>query len=79
MLDDTGSKGLIDALGRAGWFAADSVPALHRAHATLLDSGLACTLDRRPRIAVRNAAIEAAGQVIAAAGEQVGVVFAPLA
>lgn len=79
LLADTGSQALIDALGQAGWFAADSVPALHQAHATLLDRGLACTLDRRARIAVRTPDIEQAGQVIAAAGDQVGVVFAPVA
>ncbi len=38
--------------------------ALHEAHAVLLDAGLRCTLDRRPRRVMRDAAIEQACRVI---------------
>ena len=75
LLESASSRVLIDALGQAGWFAPGTVVALHQAHATLLDSGLACTLDRRPRLAVRNEAIDDAVQLIVQAGQQVGVVF----
>ena len=75
LLAHTRSLELIDALGQVGWFAPESVPALHRAHACLLDIGLACTLDRRRRIAPRSEPIDEAGQAITGAGQQVGVVF----
>ena len=36
---------------------ADEAAALHQAHATLLEAGLACTLDRRPRLTAETEAI----------------------
>ena len=75
LLAQTSSQALIDALGQVGWLDAESVAGLHRAHATLLDSGLGCTLDRRPRIVARTPAIEQAGAAIAAACTRVGVVL----
>lgn len=75
LLAQTSSQALIDALGQVGWLDAASVAGLHRAHATLLDSGLGCTLDRRPRIVARTPAIEQAGAAIAAACARVGLVL----
>jgi len=40
---------LIRAMGAGGWFGAEEADALLQAHAVLLEAGLACTLDRRPR------------------------------
>ena len=48
---------------------------LRAAHATLLDAGLRCTLDRRPRIVVETDAIAAARAAIRAAAGSVGLVF----
>ncbi len=44
------TPGQLEALGKAGVLDADSVSALQRAHAVLLDAALHCTLDRRPRV-----------------------------
>ena len=75
LLAQTSSQALIDALGQVGWLDAASVAGLHRAHAILLDSGLGCTLDRRPRIVARTPAIEQAGAAIAAACVRVGLML----
>ena len=68
---DTSS--LIDALAAAGWLAAERVDPLHAAHATLLDLGLACTLDRRPRMASPSDALEDARATITAASDAAGL------
>ncbi|WP_313494390.1 bifunctional [glutamate--ammonia ligase]-adenylyl-L-tyrosine phosphorylase/[glutamate--ammonia-ligase] adenylyltransferase [Stenotrophomonas sp.] len=69
---------LIAALAAAGWLPGDTAVALHDAHATLLDVGLSCTLDRRPRIAAPTPEIEAACAAITAAAIAQGLPF-PLA
>ncbi|HET6435159.1 MAG TPA: bifunctional [glutamate--ammonia ligase]-adenylyl-L-tyrosine phosphorylase/[glutamate--ammonia-ligase] adenylyltransferase [Xanthomonadaceae bacterium] len=70
------TPGLLRALAQAGVLDADTGEALLAAHATLLDAGLRCTLDRRPRLVVENAHITDARDAIAAAlvahGLQVG-------
>ena len=66
---------LIAALAAAGWLEGATAIALHEAHATLLDVGLSCTLDRRPRMAVPTPEIEAAGAAITAAAIGKGLVF----
>ncbi len=68
---------LIDALAVAGWLPADTAMALNGAHAVLLDAGLACTLDRRPRIVAPTPEIEAACAVITAAAIAQGLPFEP--
>lgn len=75
LLADSGNAGLISALGRAGWFDPAAVPALHAAHAALLAIGLACTLDRRARMSVRDDAVEAATAAIRSACIAVGLPF----
>jgi len=66
---------LITALAKAGWLPAQTAAALHDAHATLLDAGPSCTLDRRPRIVVPTQEIEAACAAITAAALAQGLPF----
>src|SRR5690606_39439632 len=68
---------LIDAPRATAWLPSDTAHALHAAHATLLDAGLHCTLDRRPRITTPTAEIEAACAVISAAAVAQGLPFEP--
>ncbi|WP_459077398.1 bifunctional [glutamate--ammonia ligase]-adenylyl-L-tyrosine phosphorylase/[glutamate--ammonia-ligase] adenylyltransferase [Pseudoxanthomonas fibrivorans] len=71
------TAGLLAALGREGVLDAGSVDALAQAHAVFLDVGLACTLDRRPRLAEPGAEVQAArGQVVAAVAAH-GLAFDP--
>jgi len=67
LLEPRDTPSLIDALAVAGFLPEATARALHGAHATLLDVGLACTLDRRPRLAPTTPAIEEACAVISAA------------
>ena len=68
---------LIAALTASGWLPNDTAIALHDAHATLLDAGLSCTLDRRARMAVPTPEIEAACAAITAAAIAKGLPFEP--
>ncbi len=68
---------LIDALAASNWLSAETASVLHDAHATLLDAGLSCTLDRRPRITVPTAEIETACAAITAAAIAQGLPFEP--
>jgi len=62
---------LLDAALRAGSLDAATHAALRAAHACLLDAGLRCTLDRRPRSAQQDdPAIASARAAIVAAGKQ---------
>lgn len=79
LLPPRNSAALIDALADAGLFAAGDAQALHQAHATLLREGLACTLDRRPRLAAENPSIAAARVVVTAAAQAQGLEFAAAA
>ena len=72
------SPGLIDALAGCGQLQADEAAALHQAHATLLEAGLACTLDRRPRLTAETAAIEQARTAIGQAVARQGLEFEPV-
>ena len=75
VLADTRSLALIDALAVAGWWDEQTADALHQAHRHLLDIGLACTLDRRPRTALRDEALEQSRQIIRSACQRSGLVF----
>ena len=66
---------LIRATGESGWLDESEVTALTQAHATLVDAGLACTLDRRPRRLPINDAIAAAREAISSAAKRHGLVF----
>ncbi|TQU32604.1 bifunctional [glutamate--ammonia ligase]-adenylyl-L-tyrosine phosphorylase/[glutamate--ammonia-ligase] adenylyltransferase, partial [Xanthomonas perforans] len=50
LLDACDTPALIDALARTHWLPDESSAPLHQAHAALVDAGLSCTLDRRPRL-----------------------------
>ncbi|MFT3458059.1 hypothetical protein ACMWDC_29175, partial [Klebsiella pneumoniae] len=67
LLQPRDTPSLIDALAVVGFLPDATAQALHGAHATLLDVGLACTLDRRPRLAPTTPAIEEACAAITAA------------
>ena len=68
---------LIDALAASGWLDAGSAAQLHAAHAELLDAGLACTLDRRPRLVQPDARIEQACASVSAVCAAHGLAFEP--
>ncbi|MDQ2701717.1 MAG: bifunctional [glutamate--ammonia ligase]-adenylyl-L-tyrosine phosphorylase/[glutamate--ammonia-ligase] adenylyltransferase [Pseudomonadota bacterium] len=63
---------LVDACHEAGLFDADTCAVLRSAHAVLLEAGLRCTLDRRPRIVPEDDAIAAARAAIASAWRAAG-------
>ena len=69
------TPGLLEALCEAGSFDSQTCEALSKAHACLLDIGLRCTLDRRPRIETENDAIAAARCAIRAAARASGLAF----
>jgi glutamate-ammonia-ligase adenylyltransferase len=69
------TPGLLDAACAGGALDATTCAELRVAHATLLDAGLHCTLDRRPRIVVETDAIAAARAAIRAAARSVGLMF----
>jgi [glutamine synthetase] adenylyltransferase / [glutamine synthetase]-adenylyl-L-tyrosine phosphorylase len=70
LLEQVQTPELIDALGEAGWFDANTVAALRAAHSELLDRALACTLDARPRLASHDATLESAREAIKTAWRQ---------
>jgi glutamate-ammonia-ligase adenylyltransferase len=75
LLGARGTPDLLDAACAAGALHAAACADLRVAHASLLDAGLHCTLDRRPRIVVETAAIAAARAAIRAATHSVGLMF----
>lgn len=66
---------LLDALAHSGWLAPSIAASLHAAHATLVEAGLACTLDRRPRLTAPTAEIAAARAAIRGAAAALDLVF----
>ncbi len=60
------TPGLVATLEVDGWLSSQAAGALRVAHAALLDAGLACTLDRRPRFTAQTPAIAEARAAIAA-------------
>ena len=80
LLQPRDTRGLIDALAAAGWLPADRAAGLQTAHATLLELGLACTLDRRPRTAPPSDALDEARDLIRHACDAADLPFdAPVA
>jgi glutamate-ammonia-ligase adenylyltransferase len=69
------TPGLLDAACVGGALDATTCTDLRVAHATLLDAGLRCTLDRRPRIVVETDAIAAARAAIREATGSAGLTF----
>ncbi len=72
LLQPRDTPGLLGALAGAGHLGADEAQALAGAHAGLVDAGLACTLDRRPRLATPAGDLdlqrERIGEAVAAQG-----------
>ena len=75
LLQPRDTASLISALGANGWLPAQHVAPLQAAHTTLLELGLACTLDRRPRMAPPSDALAQAHRAIHAACSDVGLAF----
>ena len=75
VLEPRDTPRLIDALASIAWLPGGTRQGLHDAHAALLDVGLACTLDRRPRLAAPTPALEEARAVISAACDAAGLPF----
>ena len=73
------ARTLLDELAACGWLAPDIARSLHAAHAVLLDVGLACTLDRRPRLAAPTEAIAQARAAVDEALRACGLDFEPAA
>jgi glutamate-ammonia-ligase adenylyltransferase len=69
------TPGLLRLACEDGWLDRAGCDALVSAHATLLDVGLKCTLDRRPRITPETDAIADARAVIRAATQEAGLAF----
>ncbi|WP_341809453.1 bifunctional [glutamate--ammonia ligase]-adenylyl-L-tyrosine phosphorylase/[glutamate--ammonia-ligase] adenylyltransferase [Xanthomonas oryzae pv. oryzicola] len=75
LLDVCDTPALIDALVQVHWLPDDSAASLHQAHATLVDAGLSCTLDRRPRLIAPTSAIQQARGTIFNAAHVQGLTF----
>ncbi|WP_429198187.1 bifunctional [glutamate--ammonia ligase]-adenylyl-L-tyrosine phosphorylase/[glutamate--ammonia-ligase] adenylyltransferase [Luteibacter sp. W1I16] len=75
VLDTHASSTLIDVLREAGLFTQAQADTLHLAHADLLQMGLACTLDLRPRIATRTPALDALCEGVGQVATELGFDF----
>ncbi len=75
LLDACDTPALIDALARTHWLPDESSAPLHQAHAALVDAGLSCTLDRRPRLLAPTPAIQQARGIIFNAARGQGLTF----
>jgi [glutamine synthetase] adenylyltransferase / [glutamine synthetase]-adenylyl-L-tyrosine phosphorylase len=73
LLSPHDTPGLIDALHRQSVFDADTAARLLAAHAALVGAGLGCALDRRARIVVLQADIEAARSAVSVAIRAAGM------
>ncbi|MGA7439202.1 MAG: glutamine-synthetase adenylyltransferase, partial [Luteibacter sp.] len=58
LLETTANSVLIDEMRASGLFSQAQADTLHVAHADLLQMGLTCTLDLRPRVAARTPELE---------------------
>ncbi|KRA46387.1 bifunctional [glutamate--ammonia ligase]-adenylyl-L-tyrosine phosphorylase/[glutamate--ammonia-ligase] adenylyltransferase [Pseudoxanthomonas sp. Root630] len=70
------TPGLLVALAEAGVLSPEQAAALDAVHATFVAEGLACTLDRRPRLVVENAALAAARALVMRTTSAHGLDFA---
>jgi glutamate-ammonia-ligase adenylyltransferase len=76
LLEITANAGLIEACGAAGLLSERQAQTLLQAHAQLLQRALACTLDRRSRIAERDHALEQLCAQVLAVTAALGFSFA---
>ncbi|PZQ45247.1 MAG: glutamate-ammonia ligase adenylyltransferase, partial [Rhodovulum sulfidophilum] len=72
------TPGLIGSLATAGALSSQEADALEAVHATFVAEGLACTLDRRPRLVVENAGLATARAVVMRTTTAHGLAFDPL-
>ena len=77
LLQPRATPGLIAALAAEGALSAEEAGALDAVHATFVAEGLACTLDRRPRLVVENATLATARAVVMRATAVHGLAFDP--
>lgn len=75
LLGPRATPDLLDAVRASGGIPADTHAALLAAHAVLLDAGMRCTLDRRPRRVPEDARIATARTAIRAAVRASGLRF----
>jgi [glutamine synthetase] adenylyltransferase / [glutamine synthetase]-adenylyl-L-tyrosine phosphorylase len=75
LLSPRATPALLDAVLASGSIASDTHASLLAAHASLLDAGMRCTLDRRPRRVPSDAPIEAARTAIREAVSAQGLRF----
>jgi glutamate-ammonia-ligase adenylyltransferase len=75
--DPRATPALLDAVLASGSVTPDTHASLLAAHASLLDAGMRCTLDRRPRRVPPDPAIEAARAAIRGAVSVQGLRFEP--
>ncbi|SEK53186.1 glutamate-ammonia-ligase adenylyltransferase [Pseudoxanthomonas sp. GM95] len=76
LLDPENTRALLQAMADASLLPADTDASLIDAHTTLLAASLSCTLDRRPRLTAPTPALQQAREVVTAACEASGLVFA---
>ena len=76
LLEVTANAALIEACRDAGVLTAPQAATLSAAHASLLTRALACTLDLRPRVAVRDDALDAVCAAVGEVGAALGFDFA---
>ena len=76
LLEFTANAALIEACRDAGVLTAPQAATLGAAHASLLTRALACTLDLRPRVAVRDDALDAVCAAVGEVGAALGFDFA---
>lgn len=77
LLEPRDTPGIVAALAACGWLAQDDAQALGAAHASLVEAGLGCTLDRRPRLLAGDAPVAAARAAITGAVRGHGLDFDP--
>lgn len=75
ILDTTASSTLIDVLRTVGLLTQEQADTLHLAHADLLQAGLACTLDLRPRVAMRTPELDACCEGVSRVAVELGFDF----
>ncbi|MDR2871773.1 MAG: bifunctional [glutamate--ammonia ligase]-adenylyl-L-tyrosine phosphorylase/[glutamate--ammonia-ligase] adenylyltransferase [Xanthomonadaceae bacterium] len=76
LLEARNTPGMIASLRDSGWLGGEDAQSLSLAHATLLEAGLVCALDRRPRLTRETAGIATARQAILHLVSKFGLNFA---
>ena len=77
LLQPRDTPGLLSALHAAGVVVDAALPTLLQAHSVFLAEGLACTLDRRPRLVAASEAVASSRSAVDAAVRSHGLSFDP--